>query len=271
MNKLAKGPCAFYNTVNRYNLLECGPQPKQPLHLLYPGRYMEPYFNPSGSNIPNEDMEGLDKSRKMSRSLRVAYDMEMEALSRHLGGKDKIYPFPAAAPESVVQDPRLATISMADSLPEIMRGNDPSRGFGATYSEYNNLDKINSLDVDMVNKARREDNISQRNTNLLDDDGRLPEYDWGKQERDTYPFVEDSEPTYNEDGTLYSSSYEGEPINKSIENYDGSVTSENDYEYSNDGSSSSSSSSIFSVNWILLIVFIILFVVVIVFCVIYFG
>jgi hypothetical protein len=261
MNKLGRGPCAFYNSINKYNLLECGPQPKQPLQLLYPGRYMEPYYNTTGSNIPNEDMEGLDKSRKMSRSLRVAYDMEIEALSRHLGGKDKIYPFPAAAPEAVIQDPRLATMSMMDSLPHIMKGNDPSRGFSAEYSEYNDLDKINSLDVNMVDKARKED-IPQNNVVILDDDGRLPEYDWGERERDTYPVFDETLPTYNDSNSEYQNDY-------LVETYE---NDENSNSHSDSESSSSSSSGdMFSINWILLIIFAIISILIIAVCIVYFA
>jgi hypothetical protein len=245
MNKLNNsGECAFYNKINRYNLLECGPQPKQPLQLLYPGRFMKPYYNTSGSNIPNEDMEGLDKSRKISRSMKVAYDMEIEALSRHLGGKDKIYPFPAAAPEAVIQDPRLATMSMMETLPEIMKGNDPSRGFSAEYSEYNDLNKINSVDVDIVNTSRKEDVVQSKN--ILDDNGILPEYDWESGERDSYPLVEEILPTYSKGGESY------------IENY------ENDSQFTEneEDSSYSSSFSAFSVNWILLGIFIVTFLVI---------
>lgn len=104
--------CIGYNSTRRYKLMECAANPKQPLQLLYPGRFLLPGDNYNGSNIPHEDMEGLEKTRKMSQALRTAYDIEKEALSRHLGGKYPIYPHPAVEPDAIINDPRLSGVSL---------------------------------------------------------------------------------------------------------------------------------------------------------------
>lgn len=104
--------CIGYNTTRKYKLMGCAANPKQPLQLLYPGRFLSPNDNYNGSNIPHEDMEGLEKTRKMSQALRTAYDIEKEALSRHLGGNHPIYPHPAVEPDAIINDPRLSWVSL---------------------------------------------------------------------------------------------------------------------------------------------------------------
>ena len=92
------------------------PFQKQPLHLLYPGRVMEQEYHYTGENIPNEDPVGLEKTRAQTAALARAAKMEREALSRHLGGKDKIARHPAVEPEAVREDPDLARLSINTSV-----------------------------------------------------------------------------------------------------------------------------------------------------------
>lgn len=110
--RLTPAECEGYNSTRKYKLMQCGMGPKQKLQLLYPGRFLEQDYNYDGSNIPNENMEGLEKTRKISQALRTAYDMEKEALSRHLGGKNRIFPLPAVEPDAIINDPRLSGVSL---------------------------------------------------------------------------------------------------------------------------------------------------------------
>lgn len=80
------------------------PFQKQPLHLLYPGRVMQQDWHYTGENIPNEDPDGLKKTRFGITALDRAAKMEQEALARHLGGKYKIVNHPAVEPEAIIED-----------------------------------------------------------------------------------------------------------------------------------------------------------------------
>lgn len=192
-NKLTQAECKGFNSTQKYNLLQCEPI-KQPLQLLYPGRILEPDYHYTGDNIPNEDMTGLERTRKISRSLAVAYNMEKEALSRHLGGKSKIVPHPAVEPEAIINDPRLGSINLEF-------GNEDSSSI-ENYSNdvveknpYNNLQEMNRLDRELVNNARREENLLP-SKNMLDSNGKLSDYDWGERYRDIYPFIKERDYTY---------------------------------------------------------------------------
>ncbi len=81
------------------------PMKKQKLQTLYPGRYLSYDTHYTGDNISPEDPEGLDKSRSRSAAMERAARMETEALSRHLGGKDKFIRGPAIDPDAKVEDP----------------------------------------------------------------------------------------------------------------------------------------------------------------------
>jgi len=200
--------CLGNNSTQKYRLMQC-PFQKQPLQLLYPGRLMMPDYNFEGTNIPNEDMEGLEITRKMSRSLRVAYDMELEALSRHLGGKDKIYPFPAVDPGAIIDDPRLASISLENPQENtsIQYDDDSNKNI------YDNLQEIDILDHDILRSVKKEhDQLSP--TDILDKNGKLPEYDWEEDYPLEYPSVKEVPPSY------YDS-----PKDNYIEHYKGDVGS----------------------------------------------
>ena len=195
-DRLTPADCKGFNSTQKYRLMQC-PFVKQPLHLLYEGRFLEPNFNYDGSNIPNEDMEGLDRTRKVSRSLRVAYQMEKEALERHLAGKDKIYPLPAVEPEAMIEDPRLAGTALefggASAGGNINNNN-------AINSAYDHLQEINALDKNLVNNVARkeEDLIQPHGEPLVDSNGTLPEYDWDSRYGKEYPFMREPEYTYYE-------------------------------------------------------------------------
>lgn len=56
------------------------------------------------SNIPNEDPQGLAETHEQDRALTYAYQREIEAMQRMLGGHPKMAVFPAVAPESQMED-----------------------------------------------------------------------------------------------------------------------------------------------------------------------
>lgn len=85
---------------------------KQPLQLLYPGRYMRRDYHYSGDNILHEDPIGLDITKSKDAALSRAYQRQEEALERHLGGKDKVVPHPAVEPEATIEDPALKDIGI---------------------------------------------------------------------------------------------------------------------------------------------------------------
>lgn len=88
------------------------PLQQQKLQLLYPGRLMERNWDFTGDNIPNEDPEGLERTRNQNSALAKAAKMEMEAMERHLGGKHKVVNHPAVEPEAMIEDPALIGLDM---------------------------------------------------------------------------------------------------------------------------------------------------------------
>jgi hypothetical protein len=167
--------CIGYNSTRTYKLMGCAANPKQPLHLLYPGRFLLPGDNYNGSNIPHEDMEGLEKTRKMSQALRTAYDIEKEALSRHLGGNHKIYPHPAVEPDAIINDPRLSGVSLEF-------GGDPSfKNDGDAIPLQNPIEKAR----EMVATSRVENAIERPPSSRPAFQG----YQWKNNLEEVYPTI----------------------------------------------------------------------------------
>ena len=84
----------------------------QKLHELYPGRLMSISHHYTGEDIPPEDEAGVELTRHRDQALTAAAVAEEEALYRHLGGKTDVVYHPAVAPDQVVEDPALHTVTM---------------------------------------------------------------------------------------------------------------------------------------------------------------
>jgi len=105
------------SSINNYVYIN-NPQPNQPLQLLYPGKFMEGdyYFDREKLAFQNENYEGLKKTLHISKALEKAYNLEQEALERHLGGKHKIVNHVAVEPEEILDNPALRSGAIADNL-----------------------------------------------------------------------------------------------------------------------------------------------------------
>lgn len=177
--------CGRLITLNKYRPMDC-PFKKQKLHLLYPGRFLSQEYEPDGYNIPHSDPENLEKSRKMSKSLQAAYNMEKEALSRHLGGDYKVYPFPAVEPEAIIDDPGLRGLDI-----EILNEKHYTTKYENGNTSNNPLNNLNIMVKDrneIVDYARDNDENTSYET-ILDDNQKLPEYDWEDVVEKEYPRV----------------------------------------------------------------------------------
>lgn len=178
--------CSRHNLINKYRLMKC-PFQKQNLQLLYPGRFLSQEYEASGYNIPHENEVELDKTRKMSSSLKQAYSMENEALSRHLGGKYKIFPFPAVEPEAIIDDPRLKGLNT-----EIFKEKVKTTQFEDSENPINNVyNDLNQVILDrnnIIDEARGNDSITTYQ-DILDDNEKLPRYDWQDVVEKEYPKI----------------------------------------------------------------------------------
>ena len=151
------------------------PPPKQPLQLLYPGRFMLNSYHYDGSNIPNENPIGLQESREEMAAFAHASKMEQEALSRHLGGKDKVVNHPAVEPEAVIEDPSLKLLTVKDTM-----GLNPN--LENVKSKYDDLRKIDSMDNEIVTKYREDDFLRGESPMTQHNiDNVLLRYDWDKR------------------------------------------------------------------------------------------
>ncbi len=92
------------------------PLQQQPLQLLYPGRLYVPEYHFTRDNIPNEDPEGLARTKYQGKAFQDAASIESEAMSRELGGKGKVLRHPAVMPEASIEDPLLSGVTI-DSVP----------------------------------------------------------------------------------------------------------------------------------------------------------
>ena len=148
------------------------PFKKQPLHLLYPGRYMSNQYHFTGDNIPNEDPEGLDRTRDDIAILAKASRMEQEAFARHLGGKDPVVYHPAVEPEATIEDPDLKYMGVPDlPNPNLEVVNDFEDNLKLVEKDY----RIAKSIVDRSVK-------NERPTKLED-----PDYDWSSLDPGTLP------------------------------------------------------------------------------------
>jgi len=156
------------------------PPPKQPLQLLYPGRFMLNSYHYDGSNIPNENPVGLEETRDEMAAFTKASKMEQEALARHLGGKNKVARHPAVEPEAIMEDPALSSISLRD-----YGGLDPNlENVPSKYDHLREIDAINDVNVSRIREAefrRGEAPMTEHNPNNI-----LPRYDWSKKDKREY-------------------------------------------------------------------------------------
>lgn len=103
------------------------PIKRQMLHLLYPGRLMEPSWSPDGSNIPHEDMHGWIERRNMENLYDTLSNLEEEAEERRLGGKGKIPAnLSAPEPELPIEHTELANVNI-ESPPDVSSENVSSK------------------------------------------------------------------------------------------------------------------------------------------------
>lgn len=129
---------------------------KQKLMLLYPGRYTSPQYDFTGSNIPNEDPVGAERTIRRSFDLAVANAIETESMYRSLGGKDKIVRHPAVEPDSIIEDPALSLAGLL--YDENMQGTD--------FVEKSNLDNLQNVRK-LTNNINREyggDSVRSQNS-----------------------------------------------------------------------------------------------------------
>lgn len=80
------------------------PPQKQPLQLLYPGRYMHANYEASGSNIPNSNPEGLKATQLDLEEKAAIAKLEEEILVRRLGGQPKTIETGFIQPTSLAED-----------------------------------------------------------------------------------------------------------------------------------------------------------------------
>jgi len=170
------------------------PFQKQPLQLLYPGRVMQQDYHYTGENIPNEDPEGLDRTRHQTAALAYAAKMEREALSKHLGGKDKIARHPAVEPEAIIEDPQLQHI-----------------GLGTSFGLNADLENVPTKSLGQVEKRGHKivDHVRGRlrgaSPDPLSEEEILPRYDWQASGAGYDRIQDDIIETYASDHHTYKS------------------------------------------------------------------
>jgi hypothetical protein len=157
----------FESDKQSYRYMEY-PFQKQPLQLLYPGRFMEPYYHYTGENIPNEDPIGLALTQSQNASLSRAAVMKQEAISRYLGGTNKIVRHPVVEPEAVIEDPQLQNFSLNTSF-----------GLGGDLdtvpSKLGNLEEVETEVQNIASDVRKS---LLGSPNPLSKEDVLPRYDW---------------------------------------------------------------------------------------------
>lgn len=161
------------------------PFQKQPLQLLYPGRYLTPQDYYTAENIPNEDMDGLDMTRETNAILSHVARMETEALSRHLGGKHPVVAHPAVEPEAPNEDPALTSLNIHDTT-----GLSPN--LDEVPSPYDHLNAMEKEGRQEVHQLRQELKDNARPPRKYPDN-ILPRYNWGGEyEKEYFSPSEDS-------------------------------------------------------------------------------
>nr|QBK86216.1 MAG: hypothetical protein LCMAC102_00100 [Marseillevirus LCMAC102] len=144
---------------------------KQHLQLLYPGRLLTQEYHYTGENIPNENPEGLLKTKTHDAALAKAASMEQEALARHLGGKDKVVRHPAVEPEAVLEDPKLTSLTLGDTA-----GLNPN--LDKVPSKYDNLRGIEEENVAIVDRVREDEERKNFRSEKTSATVPVPPYDW---------------------------------------------------------------------------------------------
>jgi hypothetical protein len=142
-------------------------------------------YHYTGDNIPNEDMEGLQNTRDDLAALGLASRMEMEAIERHLGGKDKIIPHPAVEPEAPNEDPALTSLNILDT----------SDGLNPNLKHVSSpLDHMHTIvqDADLIADDMRDQARMRGQSSITpeDPDNILPRYDWKALPEREYPAPE---------------------------------------------------------------------------------
>lgn len=175
------------------------PFQRQKLQLLYPGRYMSNQWDYTGSNIPNEDPEGLERTRNTRKILSGVAHEEEEAISRRLGGVGHISPQAADPPDAIVNDPQL-TMANATGMrgPSPYPTRTPEPSLSATFNKEDTI----------VDNLRQQLSIDDSVTTSpkIDPDDIFYNYDWKDISGNTLPVVETF--AFDTDGAPESSNTE---------------------------------------------------------------
>lgn len=124
----------------------------QPLQLLYPGRFMNRTDAADYSNIPNEDPVGLEARMTEDSALSYAYQREIEAMERMLGGKNKIAVHPAVPPEAILDN---AGEGGGAGLESVINNNyGPGADLESVPSPLDSLDGTEASDSLLITDAR---------------------------------------------------------------------------------------------------------------------
>lgn len=154
------------------------PFQRQQLQLLYPGRPMEQYYHYSGDNIPNPNPMGLRITKEVDNTLEDVSRMENEALARRYGGIHNIINYPAVEPEAIIEDPRLTSLEIKDTI-----GLNPNSEFvNSPYDSLPGTYKTAQSEVDYV--RGREEGRDRRRRFV---DNKLPRYNWREIPEEEYP------------------------------------------------------------------------------------
>lgn len=92
-----------------------------PLHYLYPGHPMQPSFDITRQNIPNEFEPELSEYVKKEKRLTNFHHQTVNDVEKELGGKHKVFHHPAVAPDMVTENPDTNELTM--DLPPALPAN----------------------------------------------------------------------------------------------------------------------------------------------------
>lgn len=203
---------------------------RQPLQLLYPGRPMSYLDSFDYSNIPNEDPEGLKQTKEKDRTLSYAYQREIEAMERMLGGKGKMVIHPSVDPAAILEQVGDGSGDTATAS-DIKWDYGPGADMEHVSSPLDNLDGIEREDSLLITNARSADGSGTpaygRGRTTIEPAGPLPEYgpipanyDWEDIPSPNSPVYEYFEDTRGVMGAASEASSSNGPSSKS---YSGSL------------------------------------------------
>lgn len=183
---------------------------QQPLQLLYPGRPMSYLDSFDYSNIPNEDPEGLKKTTEKDRALSYAYQREIEAMERMLGGKGKMAIHPAVDPTAILE--QVGGGDDTATASDIKQNYGPGADMEHVSSSLDNLNETEGEDSLLVTNARnayggRRRGIEPASSALSGYGPVPPNYDWEDIPSPNSPVYEYFEDTRGVMGAASKESY----------------------------------------------------------------